>query len=58
LYREAQRQQKRTQQAAAKQEALATKLSAAAEAEAAKMAQFRALVQASGGAISIPKRQG
>ena len=58
LLREAQRQQRRTKQAAARQEVVASKLSAAAEAEAATMAQFRAIVQASGGNLTIPKRQG
>lgn len=55
--REAKRQQWREKQQAAKKEELAVKLSAAAQAEADKMAQFRALVAAQGGKIQIPKRQ-
>lgn len=55
--REAKRQEWRSQQQAAKKEVLAQKLSAAAQAEADKMAQFRALVAAQGGKIAIPKRQ-
>jgi hypothetical protein len=55
--REAKRADWRTKQQAAKKEELAHKLSAAAAAEADKMAQFRALVAAQGGKISIPKRQ-
>ncbi|WIA28710.1 hypothetical protein OEZ86_011246 [Tetradesmus obliquus] len=55
--REAKRQEWRSRQSAAKKEELAGKLSAAAAAEADKMAQFRALVAAQGGRISIAKRQ-
>lgn len=54
--REAKRQEWRGRQQTAKQEALAAKLSSAAQAEADKMAAFRALVAAQGGRISIPKR--
>lgn len=55
--REAKRQEWRSQKQTAKKEELAHKLSAAAQAEADKMAQFRALVAAQGGKIAIPKRQ-
>lgn len=55
--REARKQEYRSKQAAVKKEELATKLSARAQAEVDKMAQFRALVAAQGGSISIPKRQ-
>jgi hypothetical protein len=55
--REAKRQDWRSKQQAAKKEELAGKLTAAAEAEADKMAQFRALVAAQGGKIAIAKRQ-
>lgn len=55
--REAKRQDWRAKQAAVKKEELAGKLAAAAQAEADKMAQFRALVAAQGGKIAIPKRQ-
>lgn len=55
--REAKRQEWRNKLAAVKKEELAAKLSAAAQAEADKMAQFRALVAAQGGRIAIPKRQ-
>jgi hypothetical protein len=54
--REAKRQEGRSRQSAAKKEELAGKLSAAAAAEADKMAQFRALVAAQGGRITIAKR--
>ncbi|KAF6259477.1 hypothetical protein COO60DRAFT_1000760 [Scenedesmus sp. NREL 46B-D3] len=54
--REAKRQEWRSRQSAAKKEELAGKLSAAAAAEADKMAQFRALVAAQGGRITIAKR--
>lgn len=54
---EAKRQEWRSKQQVAKKEELAVKLSAAAQAEADKMAQFRALVAAQGGKIAIPKRQ-
>lgn len=55
--REAKRQEWRNQKQTAKKEELAHKLSAAAQAEADKMAQFRALVAAQGGKMAIPKRQ-
>jgi hypothetical protein len=51
------RQDWRSKQQAAKKEELAGKLSAAAQAEADKMAQFRALLAAQGGKIAIAKRQ-
>lgn len=57
MCREAKRQEWRSKQQAVKKEELAGKLSAAAQAEADKMAQFRALVAAQGGKIAIPKRQ-
>lgn len=49
-------QGKRAQNAVLKHEALQHRLVAAQAAEDAKMAQFRALLGASGGAIQIPKR--
>eukprot|EP00775_Hariotina_reticulata_P004090 gene4090-4337_t len=55
--REAKRQEWRAKQQAVKKEELTSKLSAAAQAEADKMAQFRALLAAQGGSITIPKRQ-
>jgi hypothetical protein len=57
LCREAKRQEWRAKQQAVKKEELTAKLSAAAQAEADKMAQFRALLTAQGGSITIPKRQ-
>jgi hypothetical protein len=57
ICREAKRQEWRSRQSAAKKEELAGKLSAAAAAEAEKMAQFRALVAAQGGRITIAKRE-
>jgi hypothetical protein len=53
--REASYNARRNQRDLAKREQLTQKLSAAQEAEAAKMAQFRALL--AHGPISIPKRQ-
>lgn len=54
--REAQRQEWRAKKQVAKKEELSAKLSAAAQAEAAKMEQFRQLLAAQGGAITIAKR--
>ncbi|KAF8072677.1 SCI1 [Scenedesmus sp. PABB004] len=55
--REAKRVEWRDRKFAAKREEIAAKLSAAAAAEAEKMAAFRALVANQGGRMVIPKRQ-
>lgn len=54
--REAARQQRRGSVAVARREVVAEKVAAAAAAEEAKMAQFRALLAAQQGKMTIPKR--
>lgn len=57
VLREAARQQRRGHASVARREELAGKMAAAAAAEDAKMAQFRALLQSQAGPIQIAKRQ-